>query len=134
MIDLNSREERRLQRVRVRREWDRGSLRSLAFYSVVGFLFALLSVVYCWERHSLISQGYRIEQLRKEQAAIDELYRKLLLDRAALRSPERIDAYARQSLGLVSPPSHQIIFRNKKSLASTQDNRLALDRVLRANQ
>src|SRR5262249_58815027 len=114
MIDLNSREQPGLQQTNVVREWDRRSFRSLVFYSVVGFLFMLLSVIYCWERHSVVSHGYKIERLKREQAAADETYRKLLLDRAALRAPQRIDAYARQRLGLVSPPSYQIIFRHQK--------------------
>ena len=135
MIDFNAREApSRQQRVRIAREWDRRSFRGLAFYSVVGFLFMLLAVVYCWERHSVRLHGYQIERLKKEQATADELYRKLLLDRAALRSPQRIDAYARQYLGLVSPPSQQVIFRHQKERSNSQDNLLALDRVIGARQ
>src|SRR5712692_2407678 len=114
MLDYSSHEEPRPQRVKIVRELDRASFRLLGFYAVVAFLFALLSIVYCWERQSTITRGYRIEKLKSELTAADELTRKLQLERAALRAPQRIDAYARQFLGLVPPPSHQVIFSGKK--------------------
>jgi len=126
MLDLNSHTGPRVQRVRVVRELDRASFRTLAFYAAVCFLFALLALVYGWGRQTLVARGYGIEQLKAELAEAEEVGRRLQMERAALRSPQRIDAYARQYLGLVPPPSHQIIFSDKKASARSQGQLLAL--------
>ncbi|MBI1746038.1 MAG: cell division protein FtsL [Acidobacteria bacterium] len=127
MVDFNPREGPVRQRVKITHETDWVSLRNLARYAALGIVAALLTTVYCLEGQAIIKRGYQIEQLKKEQASADELYLKLLLERAALRAPHRIDAYARKNLSLAPPLSHQIIFRQKRDAPMSQDTLLALD-------
>jgi len=63
--------------------------------------------VYAWQHFSAIEYGYRIEAMKSQRDSLTELNRALRLEDASLRSPERIDALARQ-MGLVSPQAGQV--------------------------
>ena len=76
------------------------------FFAAVCVLF-LMVMVYAWQHFSAIEYGYRIEAMKSQRDSITELNRALRLEDASLRSPERIDALARQ-MGLVSPQAGQV--------------------------
>ncbi|MGH9433113.1 MAG: cell division protein FtsL [Terriglobia bacterium] len=56
-----------------------------------------------------VKANYQIEELKKESAALQELNKQLRLEEAALADPQRIDALARQELGLAPPSPQQVI-------------------------
>jgi len=64
-------------------------------------------MVYAWQHFSAIEYGYRIEAMKTQRDSLSELNRALRVEDASLRSPERIDALARQ-MGLVSPQAGQV--------------------------
>ena len=76
------------------------------FFAAVCVLF-LLVMVYAWQHFSAVEYGYRIEAMKSQRDSLGELNRALQLEDASLRSPERIDALARQ-MGLVSPQAGQV--------------------------
>ncbi|MGH9671205.1 MAG: cell division protein FtsL [Terriglobales bacterium] len=76
------------------------------FFAAVCVLF-LMVMVYAWQHFSAIEYGYRIEAMKSQRESLGELNRALRLEDASLRSPERIDALARQ-MGLVSPEAGQV--------------------------
>ena len=76
------------------------------FFAAVCVLF-LMVMVYAWQHFSAIEYGYRIEAMKSQRESLTELNRALRLEEASLRSPERIDALARQ-MGLVSPDAGQV--------------------------
>ena len=76
------------------------------FFAAVCALF-LMVMVYAWQHFSAIEYGYRIEAMKSQCDSLGELNRALRLEDASLRSPERIDALARQ-MGLVSPEAGQV--------------------------
>ena len=76
------------------------------FFAAVCVLF-LLVMVYAWQHFSAIEYGYRIEAMKTQRDSLGELNRALRVEDASLRSPERIDALARQ-MGLVSPQAGQV--------------------------
>ena len=76
------------------------------FFAAVCALF-LMVMVYAWQHFSAIEYGYRIEAMKSQRESLGELNRALRLEEASLRSPERIDALARQ-MGLVSPEAGQV--------------------------
>jgi cell division protein FtsL len=76
------------------------------FFAAVCLLF-LMVMVYAWQHFSAIEYGYRIEAMKSQRDSLSELHRALRLEDASLRSPERIDALARQ-MGLVSPQAGQV--------------------------
>ena len=73
---------------------------------VVVFMAELL--VYTWCRVQYVRTGYEITEATKEQQHLMELHRKLQVEEARLRSPERIMRIARQR-GLVMPDSKQVV-------------------------
>jgi cell division protein FtsL len=72
------------------------------------FAAALLFVVgllaYVRQHLEIIRYGYRIEELRHRRTELLERQRHLILERAYLRNPKRIEAIARQRLGMIEPP------------------------------
>jgi cell division protein FtsL len=73
---------------------------------VVVFMAELL--VYAWCRVQYVRTGYQITEATVENQRLKELYRKLKLEEARLRSPDRIIRIARQR-GLVIPDSKQMV-------------------------
>jgi len=72
----------------------------------VVFMAELL--VYAWCRVQYVRTGYQITEATAENQRLKELYRKLKLEEARLRSPDRIMRIARQR-GLVIPDSKQMV-------------------------
>ncbi len=77
------------------------------FLVALSALFVLVTL-YAWQHFSAIEYGYHIEQLTAQRDALIEANRALRLEEASLRSPERIDALARQ-MGLQAPQAGQLI-------------------------
>jgi cell division protein FtsL len=81
--------------------------REMAQFFAAACMLFLLVMVYAWQHFSAIEYGYRIEAMKAQRDSLAELNRTLQLEDASLRSPERIDALARQ-MGLVSPQAGQV--------------------------
>lgn len=69
---------------------------------------AACAFFYAWQHFQYIQLSYQIEDLEGRQAHASELNQELRLDVASLRSPMRIDAIARQQLGLTVPVPAQV--------------------------
>ena len=83
--------------------------------SMIGILWVVAVVVlmaellvYTWCRVQYVQTGYEITEATQENLHLKELYSKLQIERARLRSPERITRIARQR-GLVMPDSKQVV-------------------------
>lgn len=63
---------------------------------------------YAWQHFECIQLRYQIEQLQAQEAQASELNQQLHLEVATLRSPSRVDAIARNQLGLTVPVPGQI--------------------------
>lgn len=72
----------------------------------VVFMAELL--VYAWCRVQFVRTGYEMTEATEEHQRLKELYRKLKVEEARLKSPERIMRIARQR-GLVMPDSEQVV-------------------------
>jgi cell division protein FtsL len=73
---------------------------------IVVFMAELL--VYTWCRVQYVRTGYEITEATWENERLKGLHRKLKVEEARLRSPERIMRIA-QKRGLVMPESRQIV-------------------------
>jgi cell division protein FtsL len=78
---------------------------SLALYAGLAFGAALFCA---GQRFASVQEGYRLEALQQEKQLAIEENRKLRLEVAALGDPVRIDAIARQDLGMTNLSPHQI--------------------------
>ena len=65
-------------------------------------------LVYTWCRVQYVRTGYEITEATQEHERLTDLHRKLQVEEARLRSPERIMRIARQR-GLVMPGSKQVV-------------------------
>ncbi|MBN1596498.1 cell division protein FtsL [candidate division FCPU426 bacterium] len=92
------RENRRLA---VRRLW--------LILGVILFLFSLVSVR-VWQQMQVVKLGYQINQQRQLYHRLLDEQRVLLSRRNALASLERLEAIAREELGLEAPSSDQLVF------------------------
>ncbi len=64
---------------------------------------AILSLFYIWSRVQVLQYGYEINELRSKQQQMIELNKKLKLEVATLKSPQRIEQIASQQLHMASP-------------------------------
>ncbi len=93
----------------VRREVDpRARREAFALLGLSLLIFSLL-FVYAWQHFQCVRYGYDLEQLRQQQASLEEWNRHLRLEKAALENPERIGTLAREQLGLVPLDPRQVI-------------------------
>ena len=69
----------------------------------VGAGIAALLLTYAWQHFECIQLRYNIEQLDAARTQAVELNQQLHLEVATLRSPMRVDAIARNQLGLTVP-------------------------------
>jgi len=100
---------KKIDNSRLRREVDlerRRECFSLLGLGILVFLFVLL---FAWQHFQCVRNGYQIEQLKLERAALEEWNHQLRLEQASLADPQRIDTLARKELGLVSPSPQQVI-------------------------
>ena len=63
---------------------------------------------YAWQHFQCIQLQYQIEQMQSEHTQASQLNQQLQLEVATLRSPGRVDAIARNQLGLTVPVPGQI--------------------------
>ena len=77
----------------------------MAFYAAMALAAALFCAA---QRFASVQDGYRLEALQQEKQETIEENRKLRLEVAALGDPVRIDAIARQQLGMTTLSPHQI--------------------------
>ena len=63
---------------------------------------------YAWQHFECIQIRYQVERLQSERTQAIELNQQLRLEVATLRSPMRVDAIARNQLGLTVPVPGQV--------------------------
>ena len=101
--------EKRIINNNVIREADAKSHRDYIVVTVLAAMFVFGLFAYAWQHYQWIQYGYRIEEAQKKKEQLAEIGRQLRLERASLRSPQRIDAIARRDLGMVVPAPGQLV-------------------------
>jgi cell division protein FtsL len=96
----------------------------------VGAAMAACLLFYAWQHFECIQIRYRIAQLDAQRTRSAELNEQLNLEIATLRSPMRVDAIARNQLGLTVPVPGQVSPVETPSSAMLADARM-LDQVPR---
>lgn len=101
--------EKRIINNHVIREADPKSHRDYIVVTVLASMFLFGLFVYGWQHYQYRQYGYRIEEAQKQKEQLSEIGRQLRLERASLRSPQRIDSIARRDLGMVVPAPGQLV-------------------------
>lgn len=94
---------------RVVREVDRAGTREMWQWAFVLLGLAVVLLGSASLHFLVLHHRYAIERLAEAKAAEDELTRHLLLERAALLAPQRLERLATRELGLVAPAAQKTI-------------------------
>ena len=94
-------ESHRIDRARRSRRVFVAGLAALGLVGVV--------LIHVWLRLQVVQMGYALSTISKLQGRLEQENRELKLELATLTSPERLEALARNRLGLVAPDKGQII-------------------------
>ena len=73
-----------------------------------GTAMAACLLLYAWQHFQCIEVRYRIEQLESQRSQAAQLNEQLRLEVATLQAPLRVDAIARNQLGLTVPAPSQV--------------------------
>jgi cell division protein FtsL len=85
-------------------EWvDSVATGGLCLVLLAGALF------WVWQHVHVMRQGYEIERLREQQAALVQEHKALRLEAGQLRQLRRVEELARIKLGMVTPKPGQVI-------------------------
>jgi cell division protein FtsL len=113
--------EKRIINNHVIREADVKSHRDYIIVTVLASMFLFGLFAYGWQHYQWTQYGYRIEEAQKKKEQLAEIERQLTLERASLRSPQRIDSIARRELGMVVPAPGQLVNLSADSPLSKPD-------------
>lgn len=94
---------------RLCREVDREKRRECFCLLGLGVLVFLFGLLIAWQHFQCVRYGYQMEEFKAQQAAMEEWNHQLRLEEASLADPQRIDALARQRLGLAPADPQQVI-------------------------
>ena len=87
--------------------------RPAVLYMIVALLCALVVTLaalwFLWQRYQFVRLGYEVSRLQRAKAALVEIIEPLGVEAAYLSRLERIDALAREQLGMRPPSPSQII-------------------------
>jgi cell division protein FtsL len=86
----------------------RSLLEALQIVLPVAMIAAALTF-YVWVRGRLVQAGYQAERLQAQEEELLETGRRLLLEEQTLKDPDRLEAAARDRLGLISIRPWQVI-------------------------
>ena len=87
-----------------------GSTSLFHFFAMMLVFFLLTGISHVWVNSKRTQIGYSLSQIKKEIEQIREYNRKLKLEIASLKSPERLENKAGEEFGLRYPLPQQIIF------------------------
>lgn len=100
---------KRVGNERLVREVDRKRHRELLMVTVTALALAMAVLAYAWQHFEMIRIGYGTEELRLERERLRAIHRHLLLEKASLTSPDRIEAIANRRLGMIYPTTSQVV-------------------------
>ena len=112
---------KRIDNSRRRREVDPQKRHECYSLLGLGSLVLLFCLLLARQHFQHIRYGYQIQELKGQRTTLEEWNRQLRSDEASLADPQRIDAYARERLGLAPPAPEQMIHIGPASSAATSE-------------
>jgi len=109
MTSRNARTGVRLKNCRLKEPRFNVTRRQVVLIVLMLFCFMGTGIGYVWSNFERTQIGYDISQLKKEEMRLKEINRKLRLELALLRSPQRLETKAVNELGLRQPTPEQIV-------------------------
>ena len=90
------------------REIDEARQRQIRRTLAIGAILVAVMLFSAWQNAALVQHGYKLQRLQQEIEAQKVINRRLRLEIATLRSPERIERLAKQ-MKLVAPTQGEAI-------------------------
>ncbi|MCI0572184.1 MAG: cell division protein FtsL [Myxococcaceae bacterium] len=84
-------------------------LRALLPAAMFFLLFAVAGIVHVTGRVLVVDSGYALSQLEAEGRRLEREHHRLTLERATLSGPQRLEALAREQLGMGPPEAGALI-------------------------
>ena len=106
-VSLQARKVARVKRERAVRSTASRWRLFLGIFLGIALIAAVL--VHVWLRLQVVRMGYVLSTTSKLQTRLEQENRELKVELATLTSPDRLEALARQRLGLAAPEKGQII-------------------------
>lgn len=72
-------------------------------------VFTIVSVFHVWSRFKLVDLNLEISEISRQLSESGQEQKRLKLEAASLKSPSRIEAIAKNDLGMALPTEQQII-------------------------
>jgi cell division protein FtsL len=110
----------------IRRHLDAGMLSELLRIFIALLLVAGALLFYSWVQSQIVNIGYQSQKLFNEEEALRRTEKWLILEEETLRSPERIDAIARNELGMMPLRPNQIITSQPDEAWRSGSNAMAM--------
>lgn len=79
------------------------------FLMVCMLLLTIVSIFHVWSRFRLIELNLQIGESSRQMKDLEQEQKRLRLEAESLKTPARIEAIARQDLGMIVPNDQQII-------------------------
>jgi len=96
------------------KEKDPVHFRSLMLILLTASLIVIGILSYIWRGVEILSMGYKMRDVYKQQRLLQEQRQRLTLERAALGSMNRIEHIAASELNLVKPNPDQMLILPRK--------------------
>lgn len=103
-----------------------GMLMDLMRIMAVFSLVAGALLFYSWTRSRIISTGYEIQNLFVQEESLLRTQNTLILEEETLRNPQRIDAIARDKLGMAPLRANQLIPQNPWDVRRSMPDEIAM--------
>jgi cell division protein FtsL len=114
--------KRKIYQNRIVQEKDRTWFKDMALVLMLTVLIAGAVLFYVWQQVEMIKFGYKIEQMKEERNALQELNREVKLERSYLRRLERIESIAKQQLHMIEPDESRVIIIKEQAEKDKNSN------------
>jgi len=79
------------------------------FLMICMFLFTVVSVFHVWSRFKLVDLNLQLSEASRQLKQTEQEQKRLKLEVASLRTPSRIEAIAKNELGMALPTEQQVV-------------------------
>jgi len=110
---------------RLTKEVDYEHTKECLVLMILGFFCLLVFLILAWQHFKIVRYGYESEALKTEWNQLADANHQLKLERAYLRSPQRIDQIAKTKLGLRAPSYNQLVVLPKPSALEPSETLVA---------
>ena len=114
----------------IMRKTDSSTLQELLKITLCPIILAAVIFTLMWERSRLVNIGYESQQLRTRETALLRAQDALKLEEETLKDPHRIDAVARNALGMAPLRPHQLLYSTDGVTDQNAPTRLAMSRTV----